>query len=152
MPLNLRQLKESNLKSVLDVCGITSVCMLIRLAITLKVPALRLRDWWRGSDLQRKTSKLPVALPWRDICTYRRNVRHTFVTFSPCLSSRSYDFIFFFQTHTSASPWKCCAFQVPWAVCGQDTTALMKKAPRCSPWAAQNPDQPTDRWAGSTNK
>lgn len=56
-------------------CFSSFICVLFRLATTLKVPVLRLKGWWRGSGLLRRTSKLPVHLPWRGICTYRRNVR-----------------------------------------------------------------------------
>lgn len=41
----------------------------------------------------------------------------------------------------------CCTSQARWAVFGPDTTVLMKKAPRCSQWAAPSPEQPTNRWA-----
>lgn len=41
----------------------------------------------------------------------------------------------------------CCTLQARWAVFGPGTTVLMKKALRCSQWAAQSPEQPADRWA-----
>lgn len=56
--------------------------VLLRPAIILKVHVLRLRGWWRGSDLPKKTLKPPVALPWRDFCIYKKNVRYTKVIFS----------------------------------------------------------------------
>lgn len=65
--------------------------MLIRLVITLRVHELRWKGWWRGSALQKKTSKPPVVLPWRDICIYKRNVSYTkislFFSLSPSLSN-----------------------------------------------------------------
>lgn len=48
--------------------------MPIRLETTLKARGRRSRGWWRGSGLRRKISKPRAASPWRDTCTYRRNV------------------------------------------------------------------------------
>ena len=64
-------------------CSFLPISFLLRLAITLKVHVPRLRGWWRGSDQQKKTSKPPVALQWKDTCIYRRNVRYTEIMFSP---------------------------------------------------------------------
>lgn len=63
------------------------LCMSRRLATTLKVHVWRLRGWWRGSDLQKRTSKPRAASQWRDICTYRRNVREASFTHNLLSSS-----------------------------------------------------------------
>ncbi len=60
------------------------------------------------------------------------------------------DFIMVTQTRAHLHESVCYALQVRWAACGRDTTVLIKKAQRCSPWATQSPDQPADRWAAQT--
>lgn len=73
---NLHVLYVSHITNFLSM-SLKCICLLLRLAITLRALVQRLRGWWRGSDLQKKTSKPPAASPWRGICTYRRNVRRT---------------------------------------------------------------------------
>lgn len=107
---------------------------------------LRWRGWWRGSALLKTTSKPPAASPWRVICIYRRNVRDSALKPAFNLSLTLWEKTAAHQDGSITETFSVCVIQVRWGVCGPDTTALMRRAQRCSPWATQRPDQPADRW------